>query len=319
MSDFLAPVNWRALMPPRPEPVRKREQVEQPVTSMKRVEAPPKETNNMTYDEQELCLKAERLIAEGDLDAATAAVRQFERVVKARHKVTVEHDDGDPDDWSEEATAPDGDGEDDSSDDSEDDEENDNVPMRAKKGFQQNYNLMDRGHANMATPRSSAHKPAYTGTSTTSATTAPRRHKFDALVEKTMRENGGMSKTGAMQLCRRLYPEIFRDYNSSSAQIQQSARSGVNEYAKRAPVTFESLCEEEIRKGCTTLVQAQQRVIQMYGNAVPPSAISKGRDLTEVFQDEVESVADETGCSLVEASQYVRKARPNLFRAMRGD
>jgi hypothetical protein len=109
--------------------------------------APTKETNNMTYDEQELCLKAERLIREGNLDAATDAVRQFERVVKARHKVVVTHDDNSADeDWSEAATAPDGDGEDPSSDDdSSDDEEDDGIPMKTRKGHQGSYNLMDRG------------------------------------------------------------------------------------------------------------------------------------------------------------------------------
>jgi hypothetical protein len=308
VSEIATP-NWAALMPPR-EPVSKHE-------------ALPK-VNNMTPTEQELCYKAERLIAEGDLDAATAAVRQFERVVKARtrHKVTVEHDDGDPDDWSEEATAPDGDGEDpssDSSDDSDDDED-DGIPMKTKKGFQGSYNLMDHGHNSMQAPRSSSHTPAYSGHSATSATTAPRRHKFDAMVEKLCRENN-VSKTSAMQMCRRLYPELFRDFNSSaSAQVQQASRSGTNEYAKSRGASYEDLLGQELVACNGNEILAKQQLLQRWGNSLHNSVITKSSpDLSEQWQSELEDIVAENDCTYCEAAQHLRKIRPSLFKAMRGD
>jgi hypothetical protein len=322
MTDFLAQPHWAALMP-------QKQSAAPDVSIMKRAEATPNKETTMHYDYDELVAKANRLISSGDYDAAERAIRQVENFAKAKHRVTITHDDTPVDDWSEPANAKangnnaDGDDEDDEPDDysSEADEpDEDDVPMKTKKGQQGNYNLMDRGHANMATPRSSAHKPAYTGTSTTSATTAPRRHKFESAVERLQRENGGLSKTGALQMARRLYPELFRDYNSSSAQVQQASRSGTNEYAKSRGASYEDLLGQELVACNGNEVLAKQRLIQRWGNSLPPSVITKNaRDLAEVWQSELEDIVDETGASYCEAAQHLRKIRPSLFKAMRGD
>ena len=156
----------------------------------------------------------------------------------------------------------------------------------AQKSHQGNYTLMDHGHSNMQTPRASAHKPTYRGP----AQRRQRRRRAGTSLTPWSRSSIARPpdvKTSAMQMARRLYPELFRDYNSSAAQVQQASRSGTNEYAKRARVYREDLIAAEVAKGCNAVV-AEQRVMQMWGNAVPPSVINKGRDLTEQFQDEVE-------------------------------
>jgi hypothetical protein len=310
MFDIATP-NWRALMP-------------LPEQEAAKSEALPK-VNNMTPTEQELCLKAERLIAEGDLDAATAAVRQFERVVKARHKVTVEHDDGDTeDDWSEPADAagPNNNADGDDEDDSDDSEEDDDIPMKTRKSHQGNYTLTEGRHSNMQSSRPSAHAPSYSAVGQTAAVQRPARHKFDSRVDY-IQQRDGCNKTTAMQRARQEFPETYTDYqgwhSKQTAQQQQMSRSRVDSTSKRAPVYREDLIAAEMAKGCNAVV-AEQRVMQMWGNAAPPSMITKGADdLVDQFQDRVLDVVEETGCSLVEATQYVRKARPNLFKALRGE
>jgi hypothetical protein len=55
-----------------------------------------------------------------------------------------------------------------------------------------------------------------------------------------------------------------------------------------------------------------------YGNAIPPSAISKGADdLVDQLQQKIEDVAAECDCSLTEAQRYVGKAYPHLLKALR--
>jgi hypothetical protein len=152
-------------------------------------------------------------------------------------------------------------------------------------------------------------------------TQQPKRHKFDALVEKLQRENGGISKTNAMQLARQQYPDIYADYqgafSSTTAQQQQSARSGANQYSKRAPVYLEDLISKEMSLGCNEIV-AKQRLLHRYGSSLPKSAITKGADdLVDSLQQKVEDICDETGCSLTEGQRWVGKAYPNLLKSLR--
>jgi hypothetical protein len=156
---------------------------------------------------------------------------------------------------------------------------------------------------------------------TSPAVGQPKRTKFDDLVDQIQRRDN-CTRTTALSRARSEHPDEYSRFqgwhSSNTTQDQHSRRSVTDAAYKRAPC-YEDLVAAEIAKGCTTLVQAQQRVAQMYGNnAIPPSAISKGEDLVEQFNAKVSDLVDETGCDLLETSRYVADTNPTLLKYMRG-
>jgi hypothetical protein len=164
--------------------------------------------------------------------------------------------------------------------------------------------------------RSSVH-PSTQNYTTSPAVGQPKRNVFDDIVDAIQRRDN-CTRTTALQRARSENPSEYSRYqgwlSSSSAQDQQARRS-TTDAAYKSAVTYEDAVAAEIRKGCTTLCQAEQRVLQMHGNTLP-RAISKGVDVVDQFNDKVSEIASE-GYDLVTATQIAARENPTLMKYMR--
>ena len=82
--------------------------------------------------------------------------------------------------------------------------------------------------------------------------------------------------------------------------------------------TFEDMVAAEMRKGVTAQMAAQ-RLGNLYGFRILDhrSSLAKSAERIEArFQDLVYKYADDTGCTLDEATREVRRANPDLFKAL---
>jgi hypothetical protein len=214
-------------------------------------------------------------------------------VAKARHRVIVEHDDGDGG-YYEDVSDPSLDASDDSDNDSNDldDDEEDGA---VRKDVVNPY-LRERDRDN---------RPG----ALSSSTHAPNRHKFEALVDK-IKNDQGIPKSQAMAYAREQYPEVYRSYQRHTNSVESTF--------KRAPTTFEGLVNAEMRKGVNSEVAAQ-RVAQLHGFRAfdQPSRIVKRRgDLLYTFQKRVDDIMHEDGVDATEATRRARQEDPRLFSAM---
>jgi hypothetical protein len=232
----------------------------------------------------ELTKRVQDLVAEIDNAAAVA---------KAKHRYTIEHDDGDP------AVGSDGD-EIDASDpsmDATDDAENGDDD-------EEDGEELEKATINAAQLRNDrAQRPGALPTSTHFQS----RHKFEALTSKIVSEEG-IPKSQAMALARQRYPEVYANYVGSSA----------GKYFKRGSATFEDLVGEQMAKGCNYEIAAQ-RVMQLHGsNALRHrSAISKrAADIADTFDAVAEDIWGNSALDRCEALREARKARPHLFKAL---
>jgi hypothetical protein len=101
MDDFIAPVNWSSLMPKQQHVAP---DMHPAVTIMKRnnSEASSKEEPSNEPLRTRIVPQGRILLAEDRLDEADSVLKQIERITKAKHRVTITHDDGgdQKDDWS---------------------------------------------------------------------------------------------------------------------------------------------------------------------------------------------------------------------------
>jgi hypothetical protein len=258
--------------------------------------------------------------------------------LKARHRVIVEHDDGNGDNGDNDY----GDGDSNPSmdaseaDDDEDngnpgndvepdeDEEDDDLaklggPPRYQRestaGHQQTNDAGNRPGA----LEHSTHRSA--GLGNTPAVQPAGRHKFTSLSEKIQREEN-VSRTEAQSRARQRFPDAYRSYQDYLAgnppQEQQFTRNAYRgSYLKRAPVTAEDYIAAEIRKGFSPEMAAQ-RVAQLHGFRAfdRVDAISKrANDIGAMFEGTAEHHwCDDASLSRTDALRKARLENRKLFR-----
>jgi hypothetical protein len=203
--------------------------------------------------------------------------------------------------------------------------------QQARKEYPQDYATFQRWQGNNARTakasfdplaprgRTAVHAPHPYRTATWPAVQAPGRSgEWDDYVDQIMRERG-CTRTVALTQARQMRPDLYARYQgwlaTDSAQVQQATRSTTDAAFKRAPC-YEDLVAAEIRKGCNETVAAQ-RVLQLYGNATPPSFMAKGQDVVDRFQGMVAKIADEEGCGLLEATEIAARENPQLMKYLR--
>jgi hypothetical protein len=250
---------------------------------------------NMT-DIDELTKRVNDLVAEIDSAVAKRHGDAWLATAKARHRVTVEHDDGDYGDGdsnpSLDASEADDDG-DNPGNDYDDDEDEDNGDL-------------DKASINyVLSTNDASNRPG----SLSSSTHGPNRHKFEALVSH-IRNDRGVPASEAMAIARREFPDTYRSFQ------QHTNNSGST--AKRAPSTFEDLVNAEMAKGCNREI-AGQRVAQLHGFRAfdNGSRITKRRgDLLWEFQKRVDEIMYKDQVDATEATRRARQEDPRLFAAM---
>jgi hypothetical protein len=232
---------------------------------------------------EEMLKRVERLMKSGNnLDQAEALIDTLTKQIK--HKVTVESSDGDgEDDWSEPADAK-ANGNNASledGEDGEDDEEDDSMGKASVNEFVRTHDSNNR--------------PGKLKTSDHDT----YRTKVQAMVDNiSATEN--CSKPEALRRLRERHPDIV-------------AGNPIN---KSAPMDFETAVEVEMRKGCSELV-AQQRVMQMYGNLLPRTNITKGEVASAVLEDAADTIwKNDASLSRCESLRAARLANPSTFRRM---
>jgi hypothetical protein len=274
-------------------------------------------------------------MTDADIDNLTKKVNALvadidNAVAKARHRVIVEHDDGNGDDDGDY-----GDGDSNPSmdaseadddengngnpgndvDDDEDEEDNDLGKAERTAAYQATNSAADRPGA----LEHSTHRSA--GLGNTPAVQPSGRHKFTALSEKIAREEN-VSKTEAQSRARTRFPDVYRSYQDylagSSAQEQQSSRNAYRaSYSKRAPVTAEDYIAAEIRKGFSPEMAAQ-RVAQLHGFRAfdRVDAITKrSNDTAAMFEWTAEHHwCDDASLSRTDALRKARLENRKLFR-----
>jgi hypothetical protein len=235
-------------------------------------------------------------------DQVEGLIAKIDREIgKARHTVTVTHDDGDPDaeyeDVSNPSLSPDDSGNpgDDDFDDGLDDDEDEQGLTKAE---------VTAGYQNQ---NSAANRP---GGLKTSTHTQPR-HKFESLVDKIKNEQG-IPKSQAMAYARQQYPDVYQSYQ------EHSNGNGNGSTFKRAPAAYEQMVEIEMAKGVNREI-AGQRVAQQHGFRAfdQPSRITKRRDdLLFEFNKRTAEIMCQDGVDAIEATRRVRKEDPRLFSAL---
>jgi hypothetical protein len=276
-----------------------------PLTILKRIDEP--EEAAMDYS------TIEKLEAEAD--------RLLKRVNQALGEDLDDEDDATvEDDWSEPADAKakgnnasnddDGDSEPD-----EDDDENDVWNLHLTKD--EKFLDRGRGHSNMGPVRiNERFPPDPHQLGFVDVVGQGKRHKFDSRID-LVQERDGVSRAEAMSRARQEFPETYSDFQNWLAEQptnqQHMRRSWGNDSraAKRAPETFESLCADQMAKGCVYEVAAQ-RVMQTHGsNALRHRALGPRSDparLTKRLETRIDEVVADTGLSRTEALRALRKS-----------
>jgi hypothetical protein len=282
-----------------------------PLTIAKRY-TPPKEAGMSTFND---LLKAATVLTDNDdLEGANRALNKAERMIAKAYDDDDEEDENNFDSPSD----PSGDDED------EDDDDNGN----GLKKWSTDYSY--DGYGGTAAPR----QPTTTrqglpqvgdtyNVSTTATTAVPLRSRFDSRVDFICQRDG-VSRSVAMTRARTEFPTDYVQHQSyiaespTNEQVMQRFPVG-SQSNKRAPADYESLCAEQIAKGCSPTLAAQ-RVCQLYGypafNNRAMSALAKGQDIETRFRRIAKRIADEEGLPLEEATRKARLRNPSLFKAL---
>jgi hypothetical protein len=294
MFDGIEKPNWGNLMP-------------QQHTIMKRVEAQPKETtmqNGIDHDDLALINKAEFLIDQGRLDEAQAAVEQVEALAKAKHRVTTTHSydtgddndqqlsdlqgaaDEDPDDTEDDTDDTDDPDDTDGEGDDENDDEEDAPAV--KKAYERFYgNQSD--NAGRRDMYASSGQSVFPDTKNEGGPTTP---KFLIRADR-IRLRDGSSRNQAMRQAAKEHPqdfETFQRWQDKSNAVKKAANGGFDPLQPRG----------------STMVHPNR---QSYSTApaVPPPKRSPEWD------DFVDQIVRERGCTRTVALQTARRERPDLY------
>jgi hypothetical protein len=147
------------------------------------------------------------------------------------------------------------------------------------------------------------------------------RHKFDDLVDQVCaRDNCSRSK--AFTTARLEHPSVYDSYqawnSSNTAQEQQAVRSETYDPTnKRAPLTYESAVNAEMKKYNVSPTVAGHRVLQRYGN-LPSERFNKAADVAADWREAAQAIADRDGIGATDALRKCRLERPELHRALQG-
>jgi hypothetical protein len=276
----------------------------------------------MSYG-MDLIKQAERAMNSGDLDTAESLVNKALRgALKNSSNNSADDEDNDFD--SPSATSMNDDGSyDDTDDDSEDDDEELDKAIRKVSALGEAYLDSGNGHRNMSASVSRIHAPHPLATDATSATGLRGRHKFDAMVDH-VKERDGVSRNEAMTRARQEFPRVYQSFqehlvNEDTASQHLSRGGGRNQVGKRADgITFESMVDAEMRKGCNYEIAAQ-RVCQQHGFRALDNRSSMAKaatTITDTWDDLVLKTATELDCTMNEAQRVVREENPSLFKAL---
>jgi hypothetical protein len=289
-----------------------------PLVLLKRVNTPPQEKPMSKFST--ILKNAVSNLERGNLDAAERALAECERMQKASvvHNHFYGDDDTVDDDWSESADA-NAEGNNASLDDEDgpDDDEFDKIRKASE------YHSWLGGAASLPaapkdTPVSTGHQADPYQLSVTPATRTANRHKFDAIVERTM-ERDSCSKNEAMATARRENPTVYEDYQSyvaSSATNSQATRRAGRGVGKSMPDTFEDLVAAEMRKGVPWRI-AEQRVINTHGSAaLNRRMIKSDRSVANEFTKRATGIMWEDNVERTEAMRRLRKEQPWLYDAL---
>jgi hypothetical protein len=269
---------------------------------------------------------ADTLLKAGELDAAEALIDTITKMLKARHRVLVEHDDtenGDDGDYSDDSNPSmsahnnDSENNDDGEtlDEDEEDDEEEDIGKASIASLINTNNAANRPGTLLSTRQ----LPTSYNTGVTQAVRAATPQAFDVLVRAIMARDG-VTRTQAQARARLEHPEEYQSYqtfNAGSATNEQQSRRNIGSHiGKSAPPTFEDHVMTEMRKGVTREV-AGQRVMQMYGNTLVRSDIQKSEIAGAVFENVADDLwKNDPSMSRTEALRTARRTNPSLFKRM---
>jgi hypothetical protein len=271
-----------------------------PLVILKRDDAlSSKEFNNMDTDQfAEMIKRADDALARDDLDSAEYLIDQLMHKARKQSKnVTVD------DTWSKAG---------------DDDEEEDGV----SKIWYPSDQSVPKPHENMGpVPVAVELQPETYQFDVTPTARAAQPHEFNALVA-FVQDRDKVSRTEAQSIARREYPDAYQSYQSFNASTpinEQATRRGNYKVGKSAPITYEELVSQEMRRGCNMETSAG-RVMQKWGSAaLRHRAINKNvATVEEQFTAKAQQIwENDAGCSRTEALRRARLENPALAKALR--
>jgi hypothetical protein len=239
-----------------------------------------------------------------------------------RHRVTIESHDGDGYDDAdyEDVSNPSLEADDDS--DEPDDHNYNELPDDDEDDLgKRSINEYLREHDSANRPGALEHSTHHSGGhTTTAAVRAAAPHKFDALVSH-IQERDNCSRALALSRARQEHPDAYRAYQDFVASSPDSEQYSRRLIGKRGPLTYEDLCQIEMRKGVNAEVAAQ-RIAQAHGfRALDYRSLSKAAASSILAEDALLKTAndiwsDDPTASRTDALRQARLASPSSYRRM---